>query len=270
MFLMIVDRLVNKNTRGNPKDPFMELTGDIVIGAERSRVWVALNDPQVLAACIPGCEAVDVVSPFEKTARVMVKVGPVRARFSGRILLSDVTENERCSLSFEGSGGAAGMARGQSQVELSDQGAGTRLRYTVQASVAGKLGQVGGRMIDAAAKQMADQFFNAFQAQVAPAADAHAQPALEAADLAAGEGVPGASVLTDGPSEPLVPTSPDAAQTTTSASGGAAPGARPGLPAARSAPAPASPLPASDWLRVRWFVLGSLATGFGVWIGSRL
>jgi hypothetical protein len=162
------------------------------------------------------------------------------------------------------------MARGQSQVELSDQGAGTRLRYTVQASVAGKLGQVGGRMIDAAAKQMADQFFNAFQAQVAPAADAHAQPALEAADLAAGEGVPGASVLTDGPSEPLVPTSPDAAQTTTSASGGATPGARPGLPAARSAPAPASPLPASDWLRVRWFVLGSLATGFGVWIGSRL
>jgi carbon monoxide dehydrogenase subunit G len=272
MFLMIVDRLVNKNTRGNPKDPFMELTGDIVIGAERSRVWVALNDPQVLAACIPGCEAVDVVSPVEKTARVMVKVGPVRARFSGRILLSDVIDNERCSLSFEGSGGAAGMARGQSQVELSDEGAGTRLRYTVQASVAGKLGQVGGRMIDAAAKQMADQFFNAFQEQLAPAAAARAQPGLEAADLAAGEGVPGALLLTDGPSEPLVPTSPDAAQTTTAASGDAKPGARPGLPAARSAsaPAPASPLPSSEWLRVRWFVLGSLATGFGVWIGSRL
>jgi hypothetical protein len=269
-FHMIVDRLVNKNTRGNPKDPVMELTGDIVIGAERSRVWVALNDPQVLAACIPGCEAVDVVSPVEKTARVMVKVGPVRARFSGRILLSDVIENERCSLSFEGSGGAAGMARGQSQVELSDEGDGTRLRYTVQASVAGKLGQVGGRMIDAAAKQMADQFFNAFQAQLAPAADARVQPGLEAADLAAGEGVPGALVLTDGPSEPLAPTSPDAAQTTTSASGGAAPGTRPGLPAARLAPAPASPLPSSEWLRVRWFVLGSLATGFGVWIGSRL
>ena len=250
----------------------MELTGDIVIGAERSRVWVALNDPQVLAACIPGCEAVDVVSPVEKTARVMVKVGPVRARFSGRILLSDVIENERCSLSFEGSGGAAGMARGQSHVELSDEGASTRLRYTVQASVAGKLGQVGGRMIDAAAKQMADQFFNAFQAQLASSADAdaRARPGLEAADPAAEEGAPGALVLTDGPSEPLVPTNPEAAQTTTAATGDATPGARPSLSAAPSAPAPAGPLPSGEWLRVRWFVLGSLATGLGVWVGSRL
>ena len=89
----------------------MELTGDIVIAAARARVWAALNDPVVLAACIPGCEAVEAVGPLEKTARVMIKVGPVRARFAGRIVLADVIEAERCSMSFEGSGGAAGMVR---------------------------------------------------------------------------------------------------------------------------------------------------------------
>ena len=94
----------------------MELTGDVVINADRTRVWMALNDPVVLTACIPGCEAVEQVGPLEKTARMMVKVGPVRAKFSGRILMSDVIEAERCAMTFEGSGGAAGMARGRSQV----------------------------------------------------------------------------------------------------------------------------------------------------------
>ena len=225
----------------------MELTGDIVIGAARSRVWAALNDPEVLAACIPGCEAVEVVGPLEKTARVMIKVGPVRARFAGRILLADVVEAERCSMSFEGSGGAAGMARGQSQVQLSDEstpgGLHTRLRYTVQASVAGKLGQVGGRMIDAAAKQMADQFFGAFQAHVAPVA------ASPGADSEA----PHVAPVADPVAAPDVAAAPVAA---------AAPAS------ARTSP-PALPA-ATEWLRVKWFALGALATALGVWIGKRL
>lgn len=254
----IVDLLVNKNTRENPKTSRgmrsacerlrkkrMELTGNIVIGAARSRVWAALNDPEVLAVCIPGCEAVEVVGPLEKTVRVMIKVGPVRARFAGRILLGDVVEAERCSLSFEGSGGAAGMARGQSQVQLSDEdtpeGLHTRLSYTVQASVAGKLGQVGGRMIDAAAKQMADQFFGAFQAHVAPVSAPVTEPAADA---------------------PLAASTPAESAA---------------LPAAALAPVPAaarpqSPVPPADteWLRIKWFALGALATGFGVWVGTRL
>lgn len=157
----------------------MDLTGEIVLGAPRRLVWDALNDPQVLAACIPGCESVEVVSPTEKTARVMIKVGPVRARFSGRILLSDIVDAESCSMSFEGSGGAAGMARGKSKVQLFDEAEQqTRLRYTVQAAVAGKLGQVGGRMIDAAAKQMADQFFAAFRAHLTPDAEGVKQSAV--------------------------------------------------------------------------------------------
>ena len=219
----------------------MQLSGAVLIDAPRARVWSALNDPVVLAACIQGCEGVEVVSPVEKTARVMVKVGPVRARFAGRILLSDIVENERCALGFEGSGGAAGMARGESQVTLADEGAQTRLSYSVKASVAGKLGQVGGRMIDAAAKQMADQFFKAFQAQVAPDAQTTAHEA------------PNAPVAADG-ATPLA---------------NAAPVSRPAAPAAVRQPEAASDS-ATEWLRVKWFLLGVLATGLGAWIGSRL
>ena len=217
----------------------MELTGEVVINAARTRVWIALNDPAVLTACIPGCEAVEQVGPLEKTARMLVKVGPVRANFSGRILMSDVVEAERCAMTFEGSGGAAGMARGRSQVELSDEGESTRLHYTVQASVAGKLGLVGGRMIDGAAKQMADQFFNAFQSHLAPA-----QPD---ADKLATE-----------------PETPEAAQVSPLA-------AQAHSADLTVAQPPTNKLPEDmEWLRVKWFALGVLATAVGVWLGAQL
>ncbi len=144
----------------------MELTGDILIGAPREKVWAALNDSAVLTRCIPGCEGMEVKSPTERTARVAVKVGPVRARFTGHIRMEDIRPGLGCVLHFEGSGGAAGMAKGQSSVELADEAGGTRLRYTAQASVGGKLGQIGGRMMDAAAKQMADQFFTALNREL--------------------------------------------------------------------------------------------------------
>jgi carbon monoxide dehydrogenase subunit G len=222
----------------------MELTGDVVINADRTRVWVALNDPLVLTACIPGCEAVEQVGPLEKTARMMVKVGPVRAKFSGRIVMSDVIEAERCAMTFEGSGGAAGMARGRSQVELSDEGQSTRLRYTVQASVAGKLGLVGGRMIDGAAKQMADQFFNAFQLHLAPA-----QP--DADQLPAESQAPEVAQV-----------HPQAAQTRSADLTEA--GATLAQPPTRQSSDD------MEWLRVKWFGLGVLATAVGVWLGAQL
>nr|WP_316641798.1 carbon monoxide dehydrogenase subunit G [uncultured Roseateles sp.] len=151
----------------------MELNGDILITATRERVWQALNDPQVLLASIPGCEEVKQLSPTETHVRVLIKLGPVRARFVGKILMSEVRANEGCVLNFEGSGGAAGFAKGRSTVSLASEGAGTRLSYTAEASVGGKLGQIGGRMIDASAKQTADQFFQAFSAQLgAPVAAA--------------------------------------------------------------------------------------------------
>jgi uncharacterized protein len=222
----------------------MELTGDVVINADRTRVWMALNDPVVLTACIPGCEAVEQVGPLEKTARMMVKVGPVRAKFSGRILMSDVIEAESCAMTFEGSGGAAGMARGRSQVSLSDEGESTRLHYTVQASVAGKLGLVGGRMIDGAAKQMADQFFNAFQSHLAPA-----QP--DADKLPTATETPEAAQV-----NPLVAQA-QSAELTVAATAVASP--------------PTNKLPEDlEWLRVKWFALGVLATAVGVWLGAQL
>ena len=205
---------------------------------------MALNDSAVLTACIPGCEAVEQVGPLEKTARMMVKVGPVRAKFSGRIVMSDVIEAESCAMTFEGSGGAAGMARGRSQVQLSDEGENTRLHYTVQASVAGKLGLVGGRMIDGAAKQMADQFFNAFQLHLAPAQpDADKPPTASETPEAA-------------PLNPLLAQTRSADST---------------VAGATVTPPPPPQLPNdTEWLRMKWFALGVLATAVGVWLGARL
>lgn len=217
----------------------MELTGNVLIGAPRATVWAGLNDPEVLSRCIPGCEAMEVVGPYERTARVAVKVGPVRARFAGRIRMEDVRPNEGCVLHFEGSGGAAGMARGHSTVSLVEEAGATRLRYTTQASVGGKLGQVGGRMIDAAAKQMADQFFTALNEQLAPQA--------VAAEVQA---------LLREPQEAL----PDTAHLAA-----AAPATAPSLPV--SDPAVANPSGSHEAQRVLWFGLGVLSTVLGVGLG---
>lgn len=214
----------------------MELTGDILIGAPREKVWAGLNDPEVLTRCIPGCEGMEATSPTERTARVAVKVGPVRARFVGHVRMEDIRPNEGCVLRFQGSGGAAGMAKGHSNVELTDDAGGTRLRYTAQAAIGGKLGQVGGRMIDAASKQMADQFFTAFNEQ------------MVGVPVAEGAGAP--------PSATQAPL----------------PGAAPAIaPSAAVRPAIAPPTaPTGEGVRVLWFVLGALSTGFGVWIASLL
>lgn len=144
----------------------MELSGDRMMMAQRSAVWDALLDPVVLRRCIPGCEDVARVSDEETHVRILVKLGPVRARFTGKMFMSDVEPARRCKLSFEGVGGAAGSAKGSSNVELLDVDGGTRLTYSVAASVGGKLGQIGGRLIDSSAKKMADEFFANLQGQL--------------------------------------------------------------------------------------------------------
>jgi carbon monoxide dehydrogenase subunit G len=140
----------------------MELHGEQIIRAPRQQVWEALNDPVILSRCIPGCEEITKVSDSETHTRVALKIGPVRARFSGKIFMTDVVAASACTLTFEGAGGAAGFAKGRSGVTLSDEAQGTRLSYSVEASVGGKLGQIGGRLIDSSAKKMADEFFAAF------------------------------------------------------------------------------------------------------------
>lgn len=221
----------------------MELSGDIWIGAPRPKVWDGLNDAEILVRSIPGCESMEVTSPTERAARVMVKVGPVRARFTGHVRMDDIRPGEGCTLHFEGSGGPAGMAKGHSAVSLTEEDGGTRLNYTVQASVGGKLGQVGGRMIDAAAKQMADQFFTAFNAAVSEIA-----PVTEAE---------------------LTPEAPAVAA---EAIGSPPPAPAAAIPAPRVVrpPATPAPTPVGEGVRVLWFALGALSTGFGVWIAFLL
>jgi uncharacterized protein len=221
----------------------MELTGDILIGAPREKVWAGLNDPEILTRCIPGCESMEATSPTERTARVAVKIGPVRARFVGHVRMEDIRPNEGCVLRFQGSGGAAGMAKGHSNVELTDEAGGTRLRYTAQAAIGGKLGQVGGRMIDAASKQMADQFFTAFNEQIVgvPVVETEPEQASEAATSPGATAAPATSP-SPSPSPAFVPRSIQVPQ----------------------------PLPSGEGVRVLWFVLGALSTGFGVWIASLL
>jgi len=146
----------------------MEMAGSIRIPADRQRVWDALNDPDVLRQCIPGCEAIDRTGDHEFNASVRAKVGPVSARFTGRIELTDMVPPERYTITGQGSGGAAGFAKGGADVRLSDDGPGaTMLTYTVRAQVGGKLVQIGSRLIDATARKYADEFFTKFNEVVA-------------------------------------------------------------------------------------------------------
>lgn len=158
----------------------MELQGEQWVQASREAVWRALNDPLVLAKCVPGCEEMRRVSDTEIEARLLAKIGPVRAHFSGRILMHDVVPPQSCRIAFEGSGGAAGMAKGESKVTLAEDNGGTRLSYTVEAAVGGKLGQIGGRLINASARKMADEFFQALNEQLAP--NAPPTPSVPASD----------------------------------------------------------------------------------------
>jgi carbon monoxide dehydrogenase subunit G len=148
----------------------MEMTGEQLIPLPQHRVWEALNDPEVLKACIPGCESIDKTSESEYAVAMTASIGPVKARFNGKLKLSDLNPPNSYSIAFEGSGGAAGFGKGSARVELVPEANSTRLRYTANASVGGKLAQVGSRLIDGVAKKMADDFFTRFNEKVAPPA----------------------------------------------------------------------------------------------------
>jgi carbon monoxide dehydrogenase subunit G len=145
----------------------MTMTGEVLLPASREQVWAKLNDPQVLKACIPGCEQLDMTSPTEFQAVATVKVGPVKARWKGKVRLSDLDPPNSYRISGEGEGGVAGFAKGGAKVSLAEQDGGTRLSYDVEAQIGGKLAQLGQRLIKSAAKKTADDFFENFAAAVA-------------------------------------------------------------------------------------------------------
>lgn len=140
----------------------MEMTGEQLIALPQQATWDALNDTAVLMDCIPGCDSIDKQSDNEYLLTMTAKVGPVSAKFKGKMTLLDVQAPDAYTLQFEGQGGVAGFAKGEARVSLAPEGDGTRLSYSVKASIGGKLAQVGARLIDGVAKKMAEQFFTAF------------------------------------------------------------------------------------------------------------
>ncbi|MCB8839606.1 carbon monoxide dehydrogenase subunit G [Aurantimonas sp. VKM B-3413] len=144
----------------------MDLKGEYRLPAPRETVWAALNDPEVLKNCIPGCESLEKTGDNEMKATVTTKVGPVKAKFNGEVRLENINAPESYSIVGEGKGGIAGFAKGGADVHLAEDGAETILTYSVSAQVGGKLAQLGGRLIDSTAKKLAGQFFDCFAEKV--------------------------------------------------------------------------------------------------------
>lgn len=145
----------------------MDLSDEILIPAPRDVVYAALNDTEVLKGCIPGCEELERTSENELAAKVVLKVGPVKAKFSGEVTLDPTGAPERFSLSGKGNGGAAGFAKGGADVVLEDRGEETLLRYEAKADIGGKLAQLGNRLVQSTSKKLAAQFFEKFRDRVA-------------------------------------------------------------------------------------------------------
>ena len=144
----------------------MDMTGEYRIPAPREKVWEALNDPEILKICIPGCQTLNKDSDTELSGTVATKVGPVSAKFTGKVTLSDINPPEGYKISGEGQGGVAGFANGGGAVKLEADGDETILTYKATAQVGGKLAQIGSRLIDSTAKKMAGQFFGKFAEEV--------------------------------------------------------------------------------------------------------
>ena len=161
----------------------MELTGLERIAAPRAQVWRALNDPDILKACIPGCERIERVSPTEMKARITLKLGPIKASFSGQVTLSNVDPPNGYTISGEGSGGSVGGAKGSAEVSLAEDGDGSLLTYRVTSQVTGKVAQLGARLVDSAAQKLAGDFFAAFNNSFQQTIAAAVQPPSAAPTL---------------------------------------------------------------------------------------
>jgi carbon monoxide dehydrogenase subunit G len=221
----------------------MDLQGNVTLAAPIDVVWQALNNPQVLRVCIPGCEEITALSPSEMQARVVIKMGPVRATFVGKVSMTNIVPMQGYTLNFEGSGGSAGFAKGSSVITLTEVPEGTLLTYTAKASIAGKLGQIGGRMIDASARQLSEKFFTALKNHISQggAVDSAPHPVATASYDATTERQPMSQ-----------------------------------LPSLHSAsahtPTPTTPPDpfALEKIRMLWFVAGVASTTIGVWLGASL
>lgn len=214
----------------------MEIIGKQVIPVPRDVVWAALNNPEVLKACLPGCESVELTAPNEFKVAIKTVIGPLRARFQGSLRMSEVDAPSSCLMHFEGQGGAVGFGKGSANVALRDTPEGTELAYEARAQVGGKLAQVGSRLIDSVAKKMTDDFFKAFRLQLVPA---------EAAPDSA----------KDKAAAPMAATAPASASTVASH------GASSGAPAGAPSPATAHAHPHDTTLVPGWWLAPAALLG---------
>lgn len=170
----------------------MEMTGSRALAQPQQIVWDALNNAEILKACIPGCEKFELTEPNTYAVGTAIKIGPVAARFQGKVTLTDIVAPSSYQLQFDAQGGVAGFGKGSSRVELKPAGSGCELHYTVSSTVGGKIAQLGQRLIDGAAKSLAEDFFRRFEEELQqrhPAAAASETAPAAAAPAAAG-GVP--------------------------------------------------------------------------------
>ena len=206
----------------------MKMNGEIRVPTDRETVWRALNDPEVLKDCLPGCQEIEKTSETEMTATLVIKVGPVKATFAGGVTLSDLDPPNGYTISGQGQGGAAGFASGEAKVRLVADGGETVVQYDVDAKVGGKLAQIGSRLIDSTAKKLSKQFFDSLAEKLGGGEEAEAEDAAEP------EPEPGAPARPEPPADPAPP-SPEPAAPSADAAQEGAPAEAAGPPLAPSA-----------------------------------
>ena len=190
----------------------MDIQGEKILTVPRQQVWHALNDPAILQRCLAGCDTFEAEGENRFRVAMQASVGPVRARFSGKLQLLDLVPPSSYALAFEGSGGVAGFGKGTARVALDDVAEGTRLRYTAQAQVGGRLAQVGARLIDGVTQRMADDFFSRFVKELAALAPAPAPAAAVTSPPIAEEPVTREVRVPQPSPPPAVQASPQATQ----------------------------------------------------------
>ena len=167
----------------------MDMQGQRVLHVTQAQAWDALNDPEILKSCIPGCDKFELSEAHVYNVGVAIKIGPVSAKFSGKVTLSDIQAPHSYALNFEAQGGVAGFGKGESQVSLHPHDEGCELKYTVHSTVGGKLAQLGQRLIDGAAKSLAEDFFKRFDEALQakyPGTEAAQAPATDPASTSSG------------------------------------------------------------------------------------
>ena len=190
----------------------MDMQGSRQLAVTREQAWEALNDPEILKRCITGCEKFELVGENTYAIVVAIRIGPVSARFNGKVTLADIVVPESYALRFDAQGGAAGFGKGESQVQLVPNDQGVELRYTVKSTVGGKLAQIGQRLIDGVAKSLAEEFFSRFEAELVKRnaqamADSPPAPQPAESDAAASAGTATAAAVQAGSSSaPATPT----------------------------------------------------------------